>query len=209
MNTILVLTSTLQNTEIYVKLEDILDPLNTIYVRTVLLNEVYTYKIGLENGLNFDYTSEQCSIYFNCTLVFKLCDRTQLTQFIDCFVNSSVQEIMKHQFHHVRSKRPFLSFFDDLIIVFCKKKFRLNDFVNELKVIFGKAESIEYLNEELDTNELHNDIFKSVFKFIKNRIGTSLFPTFYKLFVCKLILHMHTRVTDARIQSFLDAYSLN
>ena len=69
---ILILTSLFENTELSLRMTDLLNPINTIFLRCILLQETDNYRIEEDNGLLLQYTCECLSVYVNDKLYFKL-----------------------------------------------------------------------------------------------------------------------------------------
>ena len=206
---ILVLTSLLDNTEMSIRMADLLNPINTIFLRCILLQETDNYRIQEDNGLLLQYTCECLSVYVNDKLYFKLNNLIEIKAIIEAFELSCLFELLKlGAFDHIRSKQSILMFYDDIVNIFFEKKTSLATFVCELRDIFKKQDLTTYRNH-IPQNELFPGLYKAVLKFIKNNIDASIFPLFYQVFASKLILFLNSNSSSARIDAFMKNYQLN
>lgn len=202
--TILVITSTLYNSQISIRLIDLMKAFQTIYVRAILLCEIDIYSIHEENGIKFEYKDNKLTISHRETVCCIFETRAHFKKVIDSFSTVILHELLKKSFISIRPKRTVLEFYDKLVELFLKEKSTLPVFVKKVSDIFKKQAFPNSINQ-LEDSILSN----LVYKFIRNTIDCSEFSLFYQLFVTKLIIYMNSCYNIEDIDVFLTAYKLN
>ena len=199
LESLLLISSTLHNSEISIKLLDFMRPFQTIYLRCILLCQLERYTIT-ENGITFAFNDKKLTISYgeNTCCIFET--RSDLKKIIDSFSTPILHELLKKSFNQMRNKATVLKFYDKLVEIFLKEKKPLSCFVQNLAHIFKKK---AFPNTQLEDTPL--SIF--VYKFINNTVDTSEFAIFYQLFATKLIIHLNSCYNIEHIDLFMSNYN--
>ena len=202
--TVISLTCSSYNSELLIKLTDFINPINSIYVRCILLAEgIGRLCIKGDRGIEFNYENGSIDISINETQYFKIQNTHDIKQLVDLYENLCYQQLLKSgPFQNIKYKKTIIIFFEELLNIFNKNNYTLSNFSLDLSRIFLDQE-----NTAAEFNK--SSLAKLVLKFVKNNIDASAFDLIYKIFVSKLILSSNSAQQKENIDNFLKQYSLN
>ena len=201
INVILVITNTVDNSEVAVKLMDILTPLNTIYARCLLLDELSSTSIIGKHGLHFNYSEESIAISSGGTDIFTITDRLNIINFIEKFQNTLLNEYISTVFSHYRYKKMVIRFLNQLLEIFSRNKYTLDAFAKDLSTEFLNLDSSNYAKKE-------SELGRCLSNFARNTIDAGSFDAVFHTFISKLIISYTTNLYKEHIKSFMENYSL-
>ena len=202
LSSVLMISSTLHNSEISIKLIDFMRAFQSIYLRCILLCELESYSIHEENGIKYAFNDNKLTLSYGENNVCIFEKRSNLKKIMDSFSTQILHEILKKNFNQMRNKRTVLTFFDKLVEIFLKEKKPMSFFVQQLGHIFKKQ---AFPDTQLKVKPLPS----FVQKFINNNVDSSEFVIFYQLFATKLSIHLNSCYNVEHIDGFMTNYNLN
>ena len=206
LESVIILTSTLENIEISLKSTTFMNPLNTIYLFCILFREQEEYCIKLDNHITLKYVDSKLDILYKSTLLCSVNSTIDFKKIINAFSSIVLMDLMKYNFKGIRLKSTIISFFNDLIQCFFNQKIQLYLFIKNVSELF--KQNCGPTNIVGTTSKSESSISQLIGKFAKNGLEISDFCPFYYIFCQKLIIFMHATDSIEVMDTFLKSYSL-